>query len=196
MNHFRFIDRTPVTSILAELDGHPELWNAHRVRKDVPGTPHAAMDDIWVRYNDVGPFERGERPWVEFNDLHLPINYPAWAALPTLRRLVFSLMAHVEGDMLGGILITRIPPGGKILPHVDRGWHVETFEKFYLSLRSASGAIFGCDHRGVKEELNPKPGDIWLFDNRKLHWVENGSSEDRITAIICIRSEKYRSPPP
>ena len=149
------------------------------------------MSDIWVRYNDIAPFESGERPWSEFNNEHIPINYPAWDALPSLKPIVDELMESVQGQALGGILITKIPHGCGIDAHADRGWHVETYEKFYLSLNSAHGALFGCEHRGEREELEPKPGDIWLFDNRKLHWVTNGSDQDRITCIICIRTDKF-----
>lgn len=191
VRHFhRIAAEVNVEGVVRELAAHPELWDAHRARKDAPGTPHGGMSDIWVRYNRAEPFETGKRPWSEFNDLHLPEFYPAWSALPSLHPIVFALMSHVRGVMLGGILITRIPPGARIEPHADAGWHVDTFSKYYLSLKSAPGAIFGCDHDGVREELNPETGDIWEFDNHRLHWVENGSSQDRVTCIICIRTEK------
>ena len=85
--------------------------------------------------------------------------------------------------MLGGVLITRIPPGMGIDPHTDHGWHVEYYDKFYLSLKSAPGATF---HR-ADEVINPKPGDLYHFDNRLEHSVRNDSNQDRITLITCIR---------
>ena len=185
-------DGVDVSGVLSELEANPDLWGEHGRRKTAPGSPHTGMSDIWVRYNDDAPYERGERPWTEFNDLHLPVWYRGWDLLPSLKPIVFDLMAQVEGEMIGGVLITRIPPGQGIDWHADQaGWHVQYFEKFYLSLKSAPGAKFWCDADGEKEALEPKPGEIWLFDNRKPHAVTNHSGEDRITCIICLRTEKF-----
>lgn len=145
------------------------------------------MSDIWVRYNDVEPFEKSG-DYSGFNDLHFPIWYPAYEALPALKPVIFDLMTKVEGEHLGGVLITRIPAGCGIAPHVDRGWHVEFYDKFYLSLKSSPGAKFLCG----EDVLEPKPGEIWRFDNRLEHSVVNESNEDRMTLIVCIRTEKYR----
>lgn len=191
LKHFIKINEgIDVRPLLAELDAHPELWNAYDRRVTAPGTPHSAVSDIWVRYNDVSEAMRtGE--WKGINDPHIPVWYPAWRKLPSLRPIVFALMGQVEAEMLGGVLITRIPPGAGLDPHIDEGWHVEYYEKFYLSLKSGLGANFICEHEGAREILNPKPGEIWLFDNRKRHWVQNNSTADRITAIFCIRTSMF-----
>ena len=192
MKHFELISQgVDVAPLLAEIDGRPDLWDRHSVRKDAPGSPHKQMSDIWVRFNDAEPFESGRRPWAEFSDEHTPVLYPAWWALPSLRPIIFDLMRKVEAQALYGVLITRIPPGGRIERHADDSWHVQFTDKLYLSLKSAPGAVFGCDHDGIVEELNPRPGEVWLFDNRRAHWVENNSDQDRVTVIICIRTEKF-----
>ena len=192
MNHFQLIrSGIDVGPVLNEIERHPELWNANRRRKEAPGTPHSQMSDIWVRYNDSKPFEESG-DWSKFNDVHVPVWYPAWNALPSLKPIVFELMSAIGGEMIGGILITKIPPGCGIDPHTDAGWHVEYYDKFYLQLKNSPGCVFGASHGGVIEELEPSPGDIWLFDNRKLHWVRNASKEDRITCIVCIRSDMFQ----
>lgn len=185
--HFQLIaSGVDVSGVNAELDAHPELWDAFTLRKTAPGTPHSRMSDIWVRYNDVQPFlDAGD--FRAFNDRHVPIWYPAWNAMPSLRPIVMGLMAAVQGEMLGGVLITRIPPGEGIAPHVDKGWHVDYYDKFYVSLKAATGAKF--HHEG--EFIEPAVGDIWLIDNRKTHWVTNDSDQDRITLIVCIRTEMF-----
>lgn len=181
-----------VKGIMAELTANPQLWGQHSIRKTAPGSPHTGMTDIWVRYNDVAPYE-ASGDYRGFNDQHIPIWYPAWDALPSLQPLVFALSSAVRGEMIGGVLITKIPPGGRIERHTDSSWHVDYFDKFYLSLQSAPGAIFGCEHDGETEILNPEIGDIWRFDNRMLHWVVNDSPVDRITCIICIHTEVFQN---
>lgn len=186
MQHFQFIGNFDVAELHAQLAAHPELWDRHSVRKTAPGTPHSRMSDIWVRYNDVALAElTGD--YSAFNDKHIPVWYEAYEALPALKPIIFDLMARVQGEMLGGVLITRVPPGKTIEPHTDSSWHVDYFEKFYVSIQSAPGAVFGCYHDGVDELLEPKASECWLFDNHKIHWVQNDSGIDRITLIICIR---------
>lgn len=192
MRYFTKLDSgIDVAPLVSALDAHPELWDANGFRKNGQGTPHSRMSDIWVRYNDVSPYAaRGD--YAGFNDAHVPIWYPAYDVLrEQLDPLLFPLMQRVSGEMLGGILITRIPAGEGIAPHVDRGWHVEYYDKFYLSLRSAPGAIFQCG----EEFINPAPGDLYHFDNRLEHWVKNESDSDRMTLIVCIRADRRRWSP-
>lgn len=182
-----------VEPLLRQIESRPELWDAYSRRKTEPGSPHSRMSDIWVRYNAIDRLD-GPDPR-QFHDEHVPVWYPAFEALPALRRIIFDLMALVEGEMIGGVLITRIPPGEKIEPHIDYGWHVEQYEKFYISLQNEPKSVFGCEHNGETEILSPLPGECWLFDNRKLHWVTNDSGKDRLTLIVCIRRPPCHSPP-
>ena len=192
MKHFsKIYDGVDVAPLMAEIDANPQLWDAYNTRRTGNGTPHAEMTDIWVRYNDITPYLKAGS-MAGFNDPHLPVWYPAFDALPSLKPILFELMAKVEGEMLGGVLITRIPPGCGIDPHIDKNWHVDYFDKYYISLQSAEGANFCCDHDGVLEKLSPQVGECWLFDNRKNHWVENNSNQDRITLIICARTKRER----
>lgn len=187
MNHFlKVAGDIDVRPLLAQMEERPELWDQFGWRKKIPGGPHAQMSDIWVRYNAIANL--GPR----FNDEHESVWYPAYHALPALAPMMSRLMELVEGKRIGGVLITRIPPGAGIARHVDRGWHVETFDKFYVSLKSAPGAKFIC-YEGGLEVLEPKVGECWRFDNRLPHSVENESSEDRITLIVCIETEKYKN---
>lgn len=192
MRNFEIIrEGVSIAALRQQIEAQPHLWDQHTVRKTAPGTPHGRMSDIWVRYNDAAPFE-ASGDFRRFNDPHIPIWYLAWRALPALQPIVFDLMAKVQGIMLGGVLITRIPDGEGIAWHADKGWHVEYFDKFYLSIQSAPGAAFLCEDEDGIEELQPSPGDIWRFDNRKPHAVSNASGEDRVTAIICIRTDMFQ----
>lgn len=173
-----------VRPLVAQLEQQPELWGQVAWRRNIPNGPHAQMTDIWVRYNAI------ENLGPRFNDEHEAVWYPAYKALPALEPIIGGLVALVEGKRLGGVLITKIPPGAGIARHVDRGWHVETFDKFYVSLKSAPGAKFIC-YEGGLEVLEPKVGECWRFDNQLPHSVENQSAEDRITLIVCIETEKF-----
>ena len=189
MKHFQKIcDGIDVEPLREQLAENPILWNMHGNRMARPNNPFAASDDIWGRYNDIS---KARPDFSGFNDEHVPVWYPAWHTLPALRPIVFGLMARVEGEMIGGVLITRVGPGREIKPHTDSGWHVNYFSKFYIAIDNDPGACFYCEHEGVTEELCPEPGSIWYFDNRKLHWVTNASGKARQTLIVCIRTAMY-----
>lgn len=188
MKYFTRVGMYDVEPLLHELDSQPELFGERAWRKQIDGGPHSGMSDIWLRYNSMDRLQR-DGPNVEHDSLW----YPAYEKLPAVKRIVFPLMALVHGERLGGVLITRIPPGAGIDRHVDRGWHVEYYDKFYVSLRSAPGAKFIC-HEAGDETLQPMPGECWRFDNRLPHSVVNESAEDRITLIVCIRTEQFQGP--
>lgn len=172
-----------VAPALAQLAEHPSLWNAHTHRRDAPGSPHTEMSDIWVRFRDRAELTSPAR----FAEPHNPVWYPAIAALPALRPIIFDVMRAVEATRLGGVLITRIPPGGRIAEHHDRGgWHAEFYTtKVYVPLAANSRCVNRCEDEAVVMDV----GEAWTFDNLKLHSVENNGASDRITLIVCMRTD-------
>lgn len=172
-----------VSPLLAQIDAQPELWDQHSQRRTHDGSPHSAMRDIWVRYR---AFDELTSP-AAYGEPHFATFYPAWNKLPALRPIVFGLMAQAGAVYLGGILITRIPPGGKILPHHDRGsWHAEFHNaKVYVPLRSNSRCVNTCEDQSAVM----MPGEAWYFDNLRTHSVENNGDQERITLIISMRVE-------
>lgn len=167
-----------LTSILRQ----PELWNQHPFREKNLG-PHVGVDDIWVRYNDWKNYTGDKH---SFNDFHDSVWYPSYYALPQVRDIIFPLMQAVEGERLGGVLITRIPAHGSVKPHIDSGWHVDYYDKYAIQLQSNSKQSFNFHG----ESFISSPGDIYKFNNKKEHWVINDSDFDRITLIVCIKSNK------
>lgn len=177
-----------VAPVLHALDRQPKLWDSIIDRANSPDSPHRDVSDIWVRYNAFANLAKSPST---FNDPHIPVWYPAWQALPELRPIVFDLMARLQGEVLGGILITKVPAGKSVHPHIDRGWHVEYYDKFYVQIQGSEGCEFCCDDEGKIERFTPKTGQVYLFDNRMLHWVDNKSDIDRITLIVCIRTQLF-----
>jgi hypothetical protein len=173
--------------LLLELARQPRLWNRHRMRKDAPESPHVQMDDIWLRYNENLKKYEESGEFEGINDEHNSAFLPEWYALPAARPIVQGLMSRVFGTRLGGILITRIPPGGRIEPHVDASWHVTHYNtKVYVVLQTNPQ----CVNRVENEQVVMAPGDAWYFDNTLEHDVVNDGPDDRISLIVSIRCEK------
>lgn len=191
MPHFQKItEHVDVSELLAEIDAQPDLWNQHRLRKDASDSPHRDVDDIWLRYND---YENLRTDRQSFIGPHIPVWYPAYERLPAVRPIIFTLMARVGGEMLGGVFITRVPPGCEVGMHRDAGWHAAYFHKFYVALRSPAASCFGCVHDGETELICPNAGDIHAFDNTLFHFVKNRAETEKMTLIISIHAKQFRS---
>jgi mannose-6-phosphate isomerase-like protein (cupin superfamily) len=99
-------------------------------------------------------------------------------------------MAMTRAVELGNVLITRIPPGGRVLPHVDRGWAPEFYtSKFYVVLHGNAETVNLCGEGADEEQVVMAPGSIWAFENRITHSVENNGASERISLIVTLRVE-------
>lgn len=156
---------------------HPELWNEHTERTLPSDSPHRELDDIWVRYGEPERASDGEP--------HNSFWYPK-ADILAVRSLCHDVMRFVQGVELGGVLITRIPPGKQCYPHIDHGWHASRYDKYAVQITSAPGQEFHVED----VVLETKPGDIYKFDNSFSHWVTNPTAYERVTMIVCVRLDQ------
>jgi mannose-6-phosphate isomerase-like protein (cupin superfamily) len=165
-----------------ELARNEQLWDQDATRRTYPGTPHAAMTDITVRYmapEDAACIDNRKRE-------HRNVWWPAWHLLPALRPVVFGMMARVQATELGSILITRLPSGGgKILPHSDAGSWAPEYYNCKAHWTVAGKATVDCDDDYCLFEA----GTVWTFDNLLTHSVSNEGDEDRICVIVSMRCE-------
>lgn len=186
MNFIKFPVEVNIVPLLEQMEQYPKLWDFYQERKS---GPHAQMSDIWLRYRAKEELNGPE----DFKGMHIPVWYPTRKLLPQAEIICMDLMAYFRAVQLGGVLITKIPPGGKILPHNDKGtWHPEFFNlKVYVPLKSNDKCLNKCEN----DTAVMLPGECWSFDNLKEHSVENNSDEDRITMIVCLRVERGNDEP-
>lgn len=161
-----------VMQLQLQLKRNPQLWNRKSERTAHADSPHREASDIWARYTRTLDEDDRDIVWLESSEL-----------LPEVKKHARAIMGLVNGDALGGVLITRIPPGCRVHPHVDRGWHAETYEKFALQIAAHPQQAF-CYEDG---EHVTAPGDLFWFHNQASHWVLNDSPVERITMIVCVK---------
>ncbi|MBE7158729.1 MAG: aspartyl/asparaginyl beta-hydroxylase domain-containing protein, partial [Rhodospirillales bacterium] len=173
-----------VEPIAAELQAQPDLWNQYRERTTSEASPHDEVGDVWLRYFPREQIEADPGSVVRPGHCEF---YPAWDRLPALHGLVYALMAHVKATELGGILITRIPPGGRVKPHDDgHSWHARRMNtKVYIPLWGNAR----CVNRCLEDEVVMRVGEAWVFDNTLRHSVENNGDTERATLIVSMRTE-------
>lgn len=151
-------------------------WNLCPLRTQGARSPHRECDDVWVRWRNTAIRSDGsfDCSWYDVAD-----------ELPSAVKLCEALFSLYDGSRMGGVLITRIPPGKQVYPHIDGGWHAGHYEKFAIQVQGNSEQEFCFDG----ESLSTQPGDVFRFRNDVPHWVTNSSKEARITLICCIRRE-------
>ncbi len=188
-NFNRISQGLDVVPLLNAVMRQPELWNTETLRTTHPGTPHTQVDDILLRFNDLTPYKEAAlagKPISEYAstvlDEHESICFPAWYKLPEAHAIIFELMHYLKAIRLGRVLITRLPPGKVIDPHVDGGGHAAYYQRYHFILQNNPGSIFRCG----EESVTMKPGEVWWFDNSVEHSVENYSNDDRLTMIIDL----------
>ncbi len=172
-NFHRLAQNVNVAPLLATLMRHGELWNQDRLRTTLPGGPHSAASDILLRFgkpslDDTSPFE----------------NRPSMAIL-NARETVLGVMQLVGGWELGRVIVTRLEPGKKILPHSDDGIYSARMSRHQLMLQCLPGVNFICGG----ETFCAQTGDLFWFNNGLEHEVINNSEDSRIALIIDIRTE-------
>lgn len=177
------VGRAPIDAqqLSYELRRNPQLWNKHAERVRNADSPHREVADVWLRYaathaeGIAGP--------------HESVWYPEADILPSLRKIVYNVSSMVQSERLGGVLITKVPAGGKVYPHVDPGWHAGYYDKFAVQLEAHPQQAF-CFEDGQHVTA---VGDIYWFDNQHSHWVINDSPVDRITLFVCCRTAHSKS---
>ena len=184
-NFLKVCDGINVEPLNFLLKKNSHLWNQKTLRKDQANSPHLEMSDIWVRYNNDQE-AKATGDYSEFHEQHYPVWYPCIDKLPMIRNISLALMAKMGAVHLGGVLITKIPPGGRIEPHIDSNWHAQFYNcKLYVPIQTNRYCINRCED----EIVTMNTGECWYFNNNVEHEVKNDGNDDRITLIICMRVE-------
>lgn len=186
MRHFQPISTSaPFLPLMLALARKPELWNQHRFRTTYTNTPHIDVDDVLIRYSDPERTKDPTNLGPVQND-HGAVWYPAAQELPETKPVILDLMHLVGAYELGRVVISRIRPGGRILPHADAAGdyvNLGDIARYHVVLQGLAGSLFHCGG----ETVNMRTGEVWWFQAAEEHSVENNSADDRIHLIVDCR---------
>lgn len=187
MNHFaRIAEGIDVQPLLAAIEANPKLWEEITARQKTPGSPHHDTQAIILRWCESQTIQS------VFTDIPA-VDYPAYAKLPEARPLMNKVFELAEGFELGRVIIADLKPGGKIDKHLDEGAYADYYDRFHLVLTSDPGNRFFVEYApGCQEWVEMKPGELWWFNHKQPHFVENESSSGRIHLIVDMVSPKWR----
>lgn len=102
---------------------------------------------------------------------------------------IWSLVQHIAQATgwteLGLVTVSITGPGGTITPHVDGGAYFSSFHRVQVPLATGPGITFTCEDTTIQM----MPGEVWCLDNKRVHWVNNNSSnDDRINLLFDART--------
>lgn len=182
MKHFLCLAvNLDVLPLLYAVSRQPHLWDQNRVRTSFAGSPHAEVHDILLFFQapgyDASDGDQG----------HECTPYPAWFALPEARPLVFGLMSRIQATRLGRVMITRLPPGAHIPPHIDSVHQTTYYCRNHITLCSPPDCTFVIED----ETVQMRPGEAWRVDNGKEHAVYNNGTTERWSLIIDLHSPSF-----
>lgn len=201
MRHFlKIAEGVDTTRLLEQLNRNSHLWNEHPFRSTFDGTPFAEGDDILLRFSplETSEFKNG------FVGDEQCVWYPAREVLTEFWPLAKGLLASVGGYEIGRVIVSRLKPSAKIGPHVDdQGIYNNHGDRarYHIVLQGGAGSNFYCAKpvgEGPERTIDPdtiecatmRTGEVWWFNAAMMHWVENGSDDDRIHLLVDVRLYK------
>jgi len=107
--------------------------------------------------------------------------------LQAMQPIVLGLMTRVHAYELGRVIVSRLPPGGRILRHADRdGEYVQASDRarYHVVLQGLPGSLYTCGD----ETVCMQDGEIWWFNAHEEHEVINNSADDRIHLLVDVRT--------
>lgn len=192
MKHFyRLAQGIDVTSLMLAIHRHAkvsDVWKEDTYLRDYPQGPFGEIESIILRFppRSVHQTEEALASHLANFDQHENVDQPVYKLFPEARPIVFGLMASVNGERLGRVIINKVAPGGRIYPHADTPDHAEYWDRFHVVLKSSPGVVFRADD----ESVYMATGEVWWFDNKQVHEVINNSAQDRIHMVVDIRTSK------
>lgn len=99
---------------------------------------------------------------------------PALAGSPYLRQILASF-----GVVWGRSRLMRLAPGASVPQHADINYHWFTRVRLHIPIVTEPQVRFHCGN----ESVHMGAGEAWLFDNWRLHRVENASNRERIHLV-------------
>lgn len=191
MMNFQLLSTVDVTPLILAIKRRPDLWKEDTFLRDYPQGPFGEIESIMLRFPEKRVFEQEEelekyKRGESHFDQHESVNYPSFDILHEARPIVFGLMAMVQGERLGRVMINKIAPGGRIYPHEDTPEHTDYYTRFHVILQSGAG----CYITSGDEQWEMRTGDVFWFNNKLMHEVVNNSPVDRISMVIDIRVKK------
>ncbi len=153
----------------------PVRFNVERLRAEVDALPPAAWalhpnriaGNTSLRLISAGGGENDDVDGIMLPTAHL-------ARLPYVRQVLASF-----GVVWSRSRLLRLEPGAVVPEHADINYHWFYRVRVHIPIVTRAEVLFHCGG----ESVHMPAGDAWLFDNWRLHRVENPTPDPRIHLV-------------
>lgn len=101
--------------------------------------------------------------------------------MPVACGFLFQIAEELNGCLSRG-KIARLKAGSQVYPHIDRGDYYRLRDRYHLVLKSPAGSVMQTED----ETVAMAEGELWWFDNNKMHESQNNGAFDRIHMIFDL----------
>lgn len=171
MQNFRHTDDLDISPLCLEVARHMALFGRESWREDYPESPHSGTRSLYLRMPSEITVENVFQS-LEVADRDLML-VPAFEHAVT----VIGAIAHAR---VARAMIVELAPSGVIAPHPDQGAYAEATDRWHLPIATNACVAFVCGD----EVVNMRAGELWWFDKRQVHSVENHGPTARYHLIV------------
>lgn len=172
----------PVKALNAALDANPELWREITARQEAPGSAHHSTEAIFLRWCRARTVDAAH------NAMDVAVYPASGVLLGAISPLFEEVLARVQHVFIGRVMIANLKAGCSIDAHIDEGRYADHYDRFHVALQSDAGNLFYVDGKS----FHAKPGELWWFNHKREHRVENNSTRDRWHLIVDLVAPTYR----
>jgi len=166
------IDPTP---FLDEIDAIEGLWQEQTGRQKSTKVQREAL---------AIPL-RGLRKSAQGNRARRDVHETRWTTgskrFPFIRSYLEEITDRLD-SLPSRAKVVCLPAGKRVYPHIDRGEYYRVRNRYHLVLKSSAGSWLKTED----EEVRMKEGELWWFDNDRMHEAFNDGDQDRIHMIFDL----------
>lgn len=150
-------------------------FDADRMRQEIERMPASA----WAKHpNDIAG--NSSIRLISVNGTENDEVNGAMAMTPNLAQSTYlRQILSSFGVVWGRSRLMRLAPGAQVPEHADINYHWFTRVRLHIPIVTEPKVRFFCGN----ESVHMAPGEAWLFDNWRLHRVENASAQERIHLV-------------
>lgn len=104
---------------------------------------------------------------------------PALLSCPYIRQILACLEVPLSRTRL-----MMLHSGAEVSRHYDAGYHWYRRLRIHIPIFTHPDVIFGC----AEQERHLGQGELWCFDHKNWHWVQNHSQYTRIHLVIDTKA--------
>lgn len=178
MIFFRLENNIDTSSLLKEINLNYRFWKHNTIRQD---TIEVQKETLSISLRK-GIKEKD----IHINNCHDSCETELYQFYPNIKKYMNTFIEKYGGE-IGRIMVVLLPSQKMVYPHIDEGEYYKARDRFHFVLS-------GSYEYTVEKEVNLfQQGELWFFDNQKIHFAKTVSEKERISIIFDVKNSNWRN---